>query len=110
MKEIVVLTTADSDELARKIAWALVEAGEAACVNIIPGIRSIYRWQDKVVDEGEILLFIKSSEDRFDAIRSRIRSLHPYQVPEVISIPIIAGDEEYLHWLQDQIKAEGGRQ
>src|SRR5437762_11594372 len=75
MKEIVVLTTADSDELARKIAWALVEAGEAACVNIIPGIRSIYRWQDKVVDEGEILLFIKSSEDRFDAIRSRIRSL-----------------------------------
>ena len=110
MKEIVVLTTADSDELARKIAGALVEAGEAACVNIIPGIRSVYRWQDKVVDEGEVLLFIKSSEERFEAIRSRIRSLHPYQVPEVISIPIIAGDEEYLHWLQDRIKAEGGRQ
>src|SRR5438034_10549800 len=106
MKEIMVLTTADSDELARKIAGALVEAGEAACVNIIPGIRSIYRWQDKVVDEGEILLFIKSSEDRFDAIRSRIRSLHPYQVPEVISIPIIPADAEDLQWRPDEITAE----
>ena len=98
-----VLTTADSDELARKIAGALVEAGEAACVNIIPGIRSVYRWQDKVVDEGEVLLFIKSSEERFEAIRSRIRSLHSYQVQEVISIHIIAGDAEYLHWLHKAV-------
>ena len=104
---LLVFTTLPSADKAAEIAKLLVDEKLVACANLLPAIRSIYRWQDKVVDEGEILLLIKSSEDRFEAIRSRIRSLHSYQVPEVISIPIIAGDAEYLHWLD---KAVGSRQ
>ena len=99
MREIIVLSTTDTMELAQRIASALVEANEAACVSIIPGIRSIYRWEGRVCDEGEVLLIIKSSAARFEAIKSRIRMLHAYQVPEVIAIPITAGDTDYLNWL-----------
>jgi periplasmic divalent cation tolerance protein len=99
MNPIVVLTTTDSPELAQQIATALVEAGEAACVNIVPGIRSIYRWEGQLYDEGELLLVIKSRAERFEEVRSRIRQLHSYQVPEVIALPIKTGDPEYLHWL-----------
>jgi periplasmic divalent cation tolerance protein len=100
MSAILVLSTTDSLELARKIASALVEAGEAACVNIVPGIRSIYHWEGKTCDEGEFLMLIKSSAERFEAIRSRIRQLHSYQVPEVISVPISDGDPDYMTWLE----------
>jgi periplasmic divalent cation tolerance protein len=100
MDAIIVLTTTDSAELAQRIAAALVEAGEAACVNIIPGIRSIYRWEGKICDEGEFLLVIKSDAGKYEAVRRRIRGLHSYQVPEVIAISISAGDPAYLQWLQ----------
>jgi periplasmic divalent cation tolerance protein len=106
MSEILVLTTADSLDLALRIASALVEQKEAACVNIVPGIRSIYRWEGKVCDDAELLLLIKSSDDRFEAVRSRIRQLHTYEVPEVISLPIVAGDQSYLRWLNEQVKAD----
>ena len=101
MNPILILTTADSPELARQIAGALVESGEAACVNIVPGIRSIYRWEGKLCDEGELLLVIKSAAEKYEAARMRIRSLHSYLVPEVIAIPIVAGDPAYLQWLQE---------
>ncbi len=104
MNEIIVLSTTDTVDLAQRIAFALVEANEAACVNIIPGIRSIYRWEGKICDEGELLLVIKSSAERFDAIRSRIRLLHTYKVPEVIAIPVSAGDPDYLAWLHSSAK------
>lgn len=103
MDEIVVLTTVADAELGRRIAAALVEAGEAACVNIIPGIRSIYRWEGKVCDEGEFLLVIKTVAERFEAVRSRIRDLHSYEVPEIIAIPVRAGDPAYLGWLSSQV-------
>jgi periplasmic divalent cation tolerance protein len=106
MSEILVLTTADSLDLALRIASALVEQKEAACVNIVPGIRSIYRWEGKVCDDAELLLLIKSSADRFEAVRSRIRQLHTYEVPEVISLPIVAGDQSYLRWLNEQVKQD----
>ena len=106
MSEILILTTVDSLELARSIASALVENKEAACVNIVPGIRSIYRWQGKLCDDAELLLLIKSSSDRFEAVRSRIRQLHTYEVPEVISLPIVAGDQSYLRWLNEQVEAD----
>ena len=103
MSEIVILSTTDTQELARQIATAIVEAGEAACVNIIPTIRSIYRWEGKIQDEGECLLLIKSASEKFEAVRSRIRQLHTYQTPEVIAIPITAGDPDYLAWLRSSI-------
>jgi periplasmic divalent cation tolerance protein len=104
MSEILVLSTADSMEVARTIARALVEAEEAACVNIVSGIQSIYRWQGKICDEAEVLLVIKSTRACFDAINSRIHSLHPYEVPEVIAVPVEAGDPAYLKWLYDSIQ------
>jgi len=104
MNAILVLTTADSEDLALRIATSLVESREAACVNIIPTIRSIYRWEGKVCDQRELLLVIKSSEDRFEAVRARIRELHPYEVPEIVSVPITAGDPDYLGWLLDQVR------
>jgi periplasmic divalent cation tolerance protein len=100
MNEILVMSTTDTIELAQKIASALVQANEAACVNIIPGMRSIYRWEGKVCDESEFLLLIKSTSEKFDAVNSRIHQLHTYQVPEVIAVPITAGDSGYLAWLR----------
>jgi periplasmic divalent cation tolerance protein len=101
MTEILVLSTTNTPELAQAIASALVEANEAACVNIVPGIRSVYRWEGKVCDETEFLLLIKSTAERFDAINARIHRLHTYQVPEVIAVPITAGDPAYLQWIRD---------
>ena len=99
MNEIIVLSTTDSREVADRIARALVEAGDAACVNIVPGIRSIYKWQGKVCDEGEWLLIIKTVRAKFEALRVKIRELHTYELPEIISIAIDRGDPEYLKWL-----------
>ena len=91
-------------DLAQKIAHALVAEGRAACVNIVPGIRSIYRWEEKVCDDSEILLLIKSSEENFEQIRKRIRQLHSYDIPEVIAVPITAGDPDYVNWLHAQVR------
>jgi periplasmic divalent cation tolerance protein len=99
MNALLILSTADSLELAQRISSELVEAREAACVNIVPGIRSVYRWEGKVQDDAEYLLLIKSHGDHFEAVRSRIRRLHSYQVPEVLAIPIALGDSDYLSWL-----------
>jgi periplasmic divalent cation tolerance protein len=100
MNPIVVLSTTDTLELAEKIAAALLDAHEAACVNIVPGMRSIYRWEGKLCHEGECLLLIKSSSEKFEAIQRRIRLLHSYQVPEIIALPISDGDPAYLKWLE----------
>ncbi len=109
MEEILILSTTDTLDLAQQIAAALVEEHEAACVNIIPGIRSIYRWEGKVCNETECLLLIKSSQEKFETVRARIRQLHSYQVPEIIAVPITAGDPSYLAWLGEAIGTEGSK-
>ncbi len=108
MNAILVFTTADSAELAQRIATDLVDACEVACVSIVTGIRSIYKWEGKVCNEGEFLLVIKSAAERFEAVRARIRRLHSYQVPEIIAVPITAGDRDYLSWLHDQVAGSRG--
>ncbi len=108
MNGIVILTTVDSAELGRKIANALVQTGLAACVNIVPGVRSVYRWQGKLCDEEELLLVIKTTAERFEDVRRHIRGLHTYQVPEVISLSIADGDSDYLCWLRDQVAGRDG--
>jgi periplasmic divalent cation tolerance protein len=108
MDRIMVVSTADSLELAQDIASALVEAHEAACVNIIPNIKSIYRWEGEVCDDEEFLLLIKSSAERFEAIRDRIRLLHTYEVPEVIALQIRAGDPDYFRWLDSSVAGQNG--
>jgi periplasmic divalent cation tolerance protein len=97
---IVILSTAPDADKAAEIAKALVEEHLVACVNIIPGLRSIYRWEGKIADEAEVLCIIKTARDRFDQVAARIKSLHPYSVPEVIALPIVKGFEPYLEWVR----------
>ncbi len=96
---LVVLVTAPSAEKAEEIARALVEAGLAACGNVLASVRSIYRWEGKVHDDPEALLVLKTTRGRFADLRDRVLSLHPYQVPEVIALPVEAGHGPYLDWV-----------
>ena len=98
---IVVLVSCGSEEEAQKIGRALVEERLAACVNILSPVRSIYRWEGKIFDEGEWLLVIKTQAERFRELEPRIRSLHSYSVPEIISLPILEGSSPYLAWLEE---------
>ena len=106
MDEILVLCTTDTPDLARDIASALVEAREAACVSIVPAVRSIYLWQGEICDEQECILVVKSTAENFEAVRSRIRLLHTYKIPEIIAVPIAAGDPSYLAWLRSCLAKE----
>lgn len=95
----VALSTAPDGETAARIARALVEERLAACVNLVPAVRSIYRWQDRVEDEAEVLLVIKTRAERIDALAARLRALHPYELPELVALPVAAGSAAYLAWV-----------
>jgi periplasmic divalent cation tolerance protein len=97
---IVVLVTAASKQEAARIGRALVKAELAACVNMLPGIRSIFRWEDKVSEEREVLLIVKSRSDLFGRLAAEVKRFHSYQVPEVIAFPIAYGAADYLAWIQ----------
>ncbi len=99
----IVLTTAGSREEAEKIAQALVERRLAACVNLVGPIHSVYRWQGKMESAVEYLLLVKTTAQRFEAVASAIRELHSYELPECIELPIEAGSEEYLKWIEDSV-------
>ena len=101
---VVILVTCGSEEEALKIAKALVEEHLAACVNLVAPIRSIYRWEGKIWDEKEWLLIIKTQRQRFEELERRVKSLHSYSVPEIISLPIIEGSSSYLEWLTEMTK------
>ena len=97
----IVLTTAGSPEEARKIAHALVERRLAACVNIVPQIESIYRWQQKIETATEWLLLIKTQAESFERIRAAIKELHSYELPECVMLDVAAGSQEYLAWIAE---------
>ena len=103
--KIVVLSTSSSLEEAEKIARVLVDQRLAACVNVLPGLRSFYRWKGKVEDAVEFLLLIKSSRGQFDKLKAALEKLHSYEVPEVIALPIVDGSANYLLWLEGEIGA-----
>jgi len=100
-QEIVVFVTASSEEEATKIARALVEAGLAACGNILPAVRSIFRWEGKICDETESLIIIKSRGDLFDSLTATVKRHHSYRVPEIIALPIVRGAADYLTWIRE---------
>jgi len=100
---LLVLVTAPSAEVAAGLARALVEARLAACGNVVPGLRSIYRWEGKVEDEAEALLLLKTTRDRFEALREEVLRRHPYQVPEVVAVPLETGSASYLDWVRAQV-------
>ena len=104
---IVVMVTCASDAEAQKIADALVAERLAACASIIGPIRSIFRWQGAVARESELLLLMKTTPERFDALSRRVKELHSYQVPEIIALPVVAGSPDYLAWVRESAEGEG---
>jgi len=100
---VVVLSTVGTAEDASRIARALVERRLAACVNVVPGVRSVYRWQGRVEEDDERLLVIKTRRERFEALREALLALHPYELPEAIVLPIEAGHAPYLAWLDESV-------
>ena len=102
---VVLCTFPDADQAAA-VARALVDARLAACVNLIPQVRSIYRWEGKVSDDAEVLAVIKTTAHRLAALRERVLALHPYECPEVIALPVDAGSARYLSWVADSCDPE----
>lgn len=99
----IVLTTAGSQEEARKIAHALVERRLAACVNIVPQIESVYRWQGKVESATEWLLIIKTQASAFERVHDAVKEIHSYDLPECVMLEVVEGSKEYLDWIAGNI-------
>ena len=102
-KYVVMLVTAPSVASARKIARALLDARAAACVNIVPRIESHYRWQGKIESTHEVLLLIKTAQVKTAQVTRLVRHIHPYQVPEIIALPISHGLPAYLRWIEENL-------
>lgn len=98
---ILVFITVPTRDLAQSLAMDLVESHLAACVTEFP-VRSTYRWQGEILQDQEIQLMVKTRADRFDDLELRVKALHPYEVPEIIAIPIRQGSEAYLNWINTQ--------
>ncbi|MFH0935716.1 MAG: divalent-cation tolerance protein CutA, partial [Candidatus Omnitrophota bacterium] len=101
---VVIFVTASSKEEAGIIANKLVEEKLAACVNILSNVESIFRWEGKVDQANELLLIIKSREENVAEIIATVKSLHSYEVPEIIALPITAGFEPYLKWINESVR------
>jgi periplasmic divalent cation tolerance protein len=99
---LVILITVGSPEEAQKIGQALVEEKLAACVNIISPVHSIYRWEGEMQTDQEVLLIAKTAAARMEGLAQRVRQLHSYQVPEIIALPLVAGSQDYLRWMDEQ--------
>jgi periplasmic divalent cation tolerance protein len=100
---VVYVTTPDA-AVAERLARALVEEELAACCSIVPGVRSIYRWEGRVQDDAELLLVIKTTAPRLDALARRVVALHPYAVPEVVALPVAGGHVPYLDWVRANVR------
>ena len=102
--KLMVYCTAPDSRVAQMIARSLVEQRVAACVNILPEVRSIYSWQDEIHDDAEVLLLIKTDRNHFTALSDIITRMHPYEVPEIIGVPLEAGYQPYLEWIDACLK------
>jgi periplasmic divalent cation tolerance protein len=100
---VMIFCTCATSEQALTIGDSLIEARLAACVNVLPPVHSIYRWEGKVETADEVLLMIKTTRERFPAVRDRIAQLHTYDTPEIIAVPVLDGSDKYLAWLRDQV-------
>jgi periplasmic divalent cation tolerance protein len=102
-EHVLALSTAPSPEKAAELARTLVEERLAACVNLVPQVRSVYRWKDQLCDDAEVLIVIKTRRDRMAALEARLLALHPYEVPELVIVPIAAGSAAYLRWIDESV-------
>jgi periplasmic divalent cation tolerance protein len=107
-EKIVVLSTCGSEEEAVRIASKLIDAHLAACVNLIPKIRSFYRWRGKVEDSAEWMLIIKTSRDCFEPLRTVLEAAHSYELPEVLALPVVDGSPNYLAWIDGELAPIAG--
>jgi periplasmic divalent cation tolerance protein len=98
---LLVISTFPDAETADRVAHTLIAARFAACANIIPAVHSIYRWKDKIETAGEVIAFFKITQDRQAAFQKKLCSLHPYDVPEIIFVPVVTGLPDYLHWVAE---------
>ncbi|HZT03831.1 MAG TPA: divalent-cation tolerance protein CutA [Steroidobacteraceae bacterium] len=101
---IVIFTTCPDEAAASRIARNLVESGLAACVSRVGPVHSTYRWQGAIQDEPEVLLVIKTVSTRYSELEMRLKSLHPYDVPEIIALPVASGSADYLSWLRQAVR------
>jgi periplasmic divalent cation tolerance protein len=108
MSALIVISNAPDREVALRIAHALVERKLAACVNILAPCTSVYRWQGKVETANEIPLLIKTRAEIYEDVETAIRSLHPYELPEIVAVPVGQGLPEYLEWVESQTVTEIG--
>jgi len=104
---VIALTTAPSAEVAERIGHSLVEERLAACANVVAGITSIYRWRGSMEREDEVLVILKTTRRGVPALERRVVELHPYEVPEVIVLPVDAGHAPYLAWVRGEVGADG---
>lgn len=105
-ERLVVLSTVASAEDAERIAGELVVRRLAACVNVVPSVVSVYRWKGELQRDAERLLVIKTRRERFDALRAALIELHPYELPELLALPVAAGHPAYLEWLDAGVAAD----
>jgi len=103
-KGIMVFTNLPDSESARSIARALIDVRLAACVNILPAMQSIYRWQGAVEEVSEVAVVIKTTEDLYPQLEEALAKLHPYDIPEILALPIVAGLPAYLDWIESETK------
>jgi periplasmic divalent cation tolerance protein len=106
MQAIVVMTTVGTEEQANLIAREIVARRQAACVNIVPGIRSIYRWQGKICKDGELLLIVKTLEGEMEGVTATIRELHSYDLPEILAFHVDHGEAGFLGWIATSVDKE----
>lgn len=102
---IVVFVTVPDPKIAGQLAHALVQERLAACVNVFPAVRSVYAWKGEICNEGELLCLIKTRRVLFAELRERVLDLHPYEVPEIIALPLVEGSDTYLAWLRESTRA-----
>jgi len=101
---LIVLTNCPDTEVADRMARTLVEQGLAACVNQLPPVSSVYRWRGSVERASEVPLLIKTTRERLGELQDAIRGLHPYEVPEIVALPVVAGLPAYLRWVADETR------
>lgn len=102
---LVVLSTCPDPDTASRLARMLVEQRLAACVNLIPGLRSVYEWEGRIEEDAEVLLVIKTSRARYPELEARLTEAHPYEVPEILALDVTAGLPAYLAWLHDVVRS-----
>jgi periplasmic divalent cation tolerance protein len=103
---VVVITTVGTEEQADRIARELLRRRQAACVNLVPGLRSLYRWQGRICRDTELLLLIKTHDDELDAVAATIRELHSYELPEILAFPVAWGEPQFLAWIAASLDKE----